>query len=113
MKRPLPVLIVGGLGWLAFVGGLWLLFIKAQGLISGDQTVAAWAVLAHMVIIGAYMACVVGFWWMRKWSVHLFAITTAVMAPIDLAAGIFEWRNYTIPVLVIIVGYAFLPRLRR
>ncbi|MGB1109983.1 MAG: hypothetical protein ACPG4N_06490 [Gammaproteobacteria bacterium] len=111
-NRPLPFLIVGIIGWLFAPLLIYILGWKVDSLLQGTSTHPTWFVLVDMALMLAYLACIAGFWWMRRWSVDLYIAVTLAMAALHAYGGVFSLRTFALPLLVCVVGLIFRPRLR-
>jgi hypothetical protein len=74
-------------------------------------SIGAWypPFLALSAAVGA--ACTVGFWRMRRWAVLLYAGLLCLSQIVLLAMGSWNIVALLIPLVVVIIGFIYLPRM--
>ena len=104
-KRPSSITLISVLG---ILGGL----LSFYFLISIDiQKIGIWNYI--FIIFGGiiFLACGIGFWWMKKWAVYTYAIFGIVDQIVLLLMGRWNIMALLIPAIVVYVGYRNLSKM--
>jgi len=105
-RRPIPITVICVI---AAVGALFTIpLIFSQAAVS----IGAWypPYLAFSAVVG--LACTIGLWLMRKWGVYLYAAFMVVNQIVLAGEGVWNILALVIPLIVVVVGFAYLSRMR-
>lgn len=108
--RPLPITALCVLVGVALLATLVRVPVVVPALIAayGAWYIAVWG--GSLVALGA---AAIGYWRMRRWGVYVYAAAFVVGTTIGLAAGIpFTTAGVLVPLAIIALGAAYLPRMR-
>jgi hypothetical protein len=104
-KRPIAITAICVLSGMGILFTIPLIFSEAAA------SIGAWypPFLAVSAVVGA--ACTVGFWLMRRWAVYLYTGVLCVSQIVLLAMGVWSIVALLIPLVVVIIGFIYLPRM--
>jgi glycerol-3-phosphate acyltransferase PlsY len=76
------------------------------------RSIGAWypPYLAFSAVVG--LACTVGLWLMRKWVIYLYTALVVLNQIVLFSMGVWNVLALAIPLVVIIVGFIYLSRMR-
>jgi glycerol-3-phosphate acyltransferase PlsY len=76
------------------------------------RSIGAWypPYLAFGAVVG--LACTVGLWLMRKWAVYLYTALMVLNQIVLFSMGVWNVLALAIPLVVIIIGFVYLSRMR-
>ena len=93
------------------LSGLGILFTIPLIFSEAAAGIGAWypPFLTASAAVGA--ACAVGFWLMRRWAVYLYAAALCLTQIVLLAMGSWNIVALLIPLVVVMIGFLYLPRM--
>jgi hypothetical protein len=105
-KRPVAITVICVIGFIGAALTIPMLFSSAV------QGIAPWypALLGISAAIG--LACMIGLWMMRKWAVYTYTAFFAVTQAIMISAGFFNAIGLIIPLIIIVIMFMYLSRMR-
>jgi len=105
-KRPIAITVICIIGFIGAVLTIPMLFSSTV------QGIAPWypPLLAVSAAIG--LACMIGLWMMRRWAVYTYTAFAAVTQVIMFSTGLWNPIGLIIPLIIIIVMFIYLPRMR-
>jgi glycerol-3-phosphate acyltransferase PlsY len=107
-QRPVIITVICIIG---FVGaGLSVLALAAWGILS--RTIGAWYPPFLLVATGVGLACMLGMWQMRKWSVFLYTAFVVINQVVMIVFGVWNPMSLLIPLAVVIIGFTQLSKMR-
>jgi hypothetical protein len=104
-ERPIAITAICVLSGMGILFTIPLIFSEAAA------SIGAWypPFLAASAAVGA--ACTVGFWLMRRWAVYLYTGVLCLTQIVLLAMGSWNIVALLIPLVVVIIGFIYLPRM--
>ena len=104
-RRPIAMTAICVLSGMGILFTIPLIFSEAAA------SIGAWypPFLAASAAVGA--ACTVGFWLMRRWAVYLYTGVLCLTQIVLLAMGSWNIVALLIPLVVVIIGFIYLPRM--
>ena len=104
-KRPIAMTAI------CVVSGLGILFTIPLIFSEAAASIGAWypPFLAASAAVGA--VCTVGFWLMHRWAVYLYTGVLCLTQIVLLAMGSWSIVGLLIPLVVVIIGFIYLPRM--
>jgi hypothetical protein len=104
--RPVPITAICVIGVIGALGSIFLMFSSAV------QNLPNWypALLGVSALIG--LACMIGLWMMRKWAVYAYTALFVVNHVILLASGLWMPMAFVVPLVIVIVMFVYLSRMR-
>jgi hypothetical protein len=104
--RPVPITAICIVGIIGVLGSIYLIFSGAT------QDLPSWypALLAVSALVG--LVCMIGLWMMRRWAVYAYTAMFVVNQVILLASGLWMLMAFVIPLIIVIIMFAYLSRMR-
>jgi glycerol-3-phosphate acyltransferase PlsY len=105
-RRPVAITVICVLSGIGALIAIPLIFSEAA------RSIGTWypPYLAFGAVVG--LACTVGFWLMRKWAVYLYTALVVLNQIALFSMGVWNVLALAIPLVVIVVGFIYLSRMR-
>jgi hypothetical protein len=73
--------------------------------ITGPGSVPRWLQLCSFLSATIILACMVGLWHMKKWSIIVFAVYAALHQVFLVAIGTWGWPALVLPAVIVVLGF--------
>jgi hypothetical protein len=106
IRRPVPITLICILSAIGALIAIPLIFTEAA------RSIGTWypPYLAFGAVLG--LVCTVGLWLMRRWAVYLYTALMVLNQIVLLSMGVWNILALAIPLIVIIIGFSYLSRMR-
>lgn len=104
-KRPIAITIICVLGFIGAAVSVPLIFSATA------RSIGAWYPPYLAVCSIAGLACMVGLWLMKKWSVFAYAGLLAINQVVLMAMGVWNIFALVIPLIVVVVAFMNLSKM--